>query len=116
VAEDSLTEVAFTLTEASQRVVLIEDFSNVSCNPCVTSNLILDALANGTYSRSKVAVVKYATNFPSPSDPFYTGSRTDCDARMSFYQILASPPQSWTEWIVPQAQIRRRSRLRSTTH
>jgi hypothetical protein len=91
VAEDSLTEVAFTLTEASQRVVLIEDFSNVSCNPCVTSNLILDALANGTYSRSKVAVVKYATNFPSPSDPFYTGSRTDCDARMSYYQILASP-------------------------
>lgn len=91
VAEDSLTEATFSLTEASLRVVLIEEFSNVSCNPCVTSNLILDALADRTYGRSLVAVVKYATNFPSPGDPFYTANRTDCNARMSYYQILASP-------------------------
>ncbi len=91
VGSDSLTEVTFTLNQAEERVVLIEDFSNVSCNPCVTSNLILEALANGTYGRSKVAVVKYATNFPSPSDPFYIANRPDCDSRMAYYQILAVP-------------------------
>jgi len=91
VGSDSLTEVAFTLAEAEQRVVLIEDFSNVSCNPCVASNLILEALANGTYGRSKVAVVKYATNFPSPGDPFYVANRPDSDSRMAYYQILAAP-------------------------
>ncbi|MGB6123061.1 MAG: Omp28-related outer membrane protein [Bacteroidota bacterium] len=91
VGSDSLTEAAFTLAQAEQRVVLIEDFSNVSCNPCVASNLILEALVSGTYGRSKVAVVKYATNFPSPSDPFYVANRPDCDSRMSYYQILAAP-------------------------
>jgi hypothetical protein len=91
VGSDSLTEVMFTLSQAEQRVVLIEDFSNVSCNPCVASNLILEALADGTYGRSKVAVVKYATNFPSPSDPFYLANRPDSDARMGYYQILGAP-------------------------
>ena len=91
VGSDSLTEVMFALTAAEQTAVLIEDFSNVSCNPCVVSNLILESLANGTYGRSKVAVAKYATNFPSPSDPFYTADRLDCDSRMAYYQILAAP-------------------------
>jgi hypothetical protein len=91
VGQDSLTRALFTLTAAAEMVVLIEDFSNVSCNPCIASNLILNALADGTYGRSKVAVVKYATNFPSPGDPFYTANRTDCNARMAYYQILAAP-------------------------
>jgi hypothetical protein len=76
---------------AGQRVVLIEDFSNVSCIPCVASNLILHALVGGTYSRLIVVAIKYATNFPSPSDPFYLAARPFCDLRMAYYNVLFAP-------------------------
>ena len=92
VGMDSLTTVICALTpHVAEKVVLIEDFSNVSCVPCVLSNLILHSLESGVYSGDKVAFVKYATNFPSPSDPFYLADRTDCDARMSYYSILFAP-------------------------
>ena len=39
-----------------QKVVLLEDFANVSCVPCVTSNQILESLQNGTYE-NKITVV-----------------------------------------------------------
>lgn len=73
-----------------QRVVLIEDFSNVSCGPCVTSNKILKSLKN-SYDKSKLLILKYATNFPSPVDPMHLASSGDSKTRMSFYNILFTP-------------------------
>jgi hypothetical protein len=92
VVGDSVTAIHLALgTAAAARVVLLEDFSNVSCIPCVTSDLILRALVGGTYSRSRVVALKYATNFPAPNDPFYAAAQTLCDSRMSFYNILFAP-------------------------
>ena len=76
-------------TQAS-RIVLLEDFANVSCVPCVTSNRIIEALLNGTY-KNKIAVVKFPTNFPSPNDPFYLANSSFCDERMLYYNIIGAP-------------------------
>lgn len=92
VGKDSLTSTFITLVAAGvQKVVLIEDFSNVSCVPCVVSNAILEALTNRTYGRAKLVAIKYPTNFPAPNDPFYLANRTDANARMTYYNILFAP-------------------------
>jgi hypothetical protein len=72
------------------KIVLLEDFANVSCNPCVTSNKIIYSLTH--YNNGlKVIAIKYPTNFPSPNDPFYLANSTDCNARMSYYNIFSAP-------------------------
>ena len=76
---------------AASKVVLLEDFANVSCNPCVLSNRIIESLSNYTYGRSKLVVVKFPTDFPSSSDPFYLANTADCEKRMEYYQILFAP-------------------------
>lgn len=72
------------------KVVLLEDFANVSCIPCVASNKVIEAVSN-SYGPAKLAAIKFPTNFPSPSDPFYLASKEVCDARMSYYNIIAAP-------------------------
>jgi hypothetical protein len=91
VEKDSTIDVSFTLKLAlADKIVLIEDFANVSCTPCVTSNKILESLKQ-SFGSKQILIIKYPTNFPSPSDPFYLANITDCNARMSFYNILVAP-------------------------
>lgn len=91
IKNETITE-QFTLTAAgTQKVVLLEDFANVSCVPCVTSNQIIERLAETTYGSAKLVVIKFPTNFPSPSDPFYTANKPDCNARISFYNVIQAP-------------------------
>ena len=76
---------------AAEKTVLIEDFANVSCVPCVKSNKIIESLTRVRYGYSKLIAVKYPTNFPSPYDPFYLSIKEICDARMSYYNIFVAP-------------------------
>ena len=76
---------------AATKLVLIEDFANVSCIPCVQSNKIIESLTRVTYGPSKLAAVKFPTDFPSPSDPFYLAKSDYCEARMSYYNIFFAP-------------------------
>jgi len=76
---------------AADKIVLIEDFANVSCGPCVTSNKIIESLTTVTYGASKLVAVKFPTDFPSPNDPFYLAIPGICDARMLYYNILFAP-------------------------
>ena len=73
------------------KIVLIEDFANVSCGPCVTSNKIIESLTNERYGPTKLVAVKFPTNFPSPNDPFYLAIPEICDARMLYYNISFAP-------------------------
>ena len=92
VIRDSLITLNFDLEEESlQATVLLEDFANVSCIPCVTSNKIIESLTKYTYGPNKLVAIKYPTNFPSPNDPFYLANSEDCDARMGYYSILSAP-------------------------
>ena len=76
---------------AADKTVLIEDFANVSCDPCVKSNKIIESLTNVRYGPSKLVAVKFPTNFPSPNDPFYLAIPDICDARMLYYNIFFAP-------------------------
>ena len=76
---------------AVDKTVLIEDFANVSCDPCVKSNKIIESLTTVRYGPSKLVAVKFPTNFPSPNDPFYLAIPEICDARMVYYNILFAP-------------------------
>lgn len=77
--------------EAVNKVVLIEDFANVACDPCVTSNKIVESLTNVRYGPSKLLAAKFPTNFPSPNDPFYLAIPEICNARMLYYNIFFAP-------------------------
>jgi hypothetical protein len=79
-----------SVTSAS-KIVIIEDFANVSCNPCVISNKIIEALTEITYGRSKLVAVKFPTNFPAPNDLFYLAAKEICDARISYYNVFFAP-------------------------
>lgn len=74
----------------ANKVVLIEDFANVSCIPCVASNKVIEAVSH-SYGPTKLTVIKFPTNFPSPYDPFYLANEEICDERMSYYNIIAAP-------------------------
>ncbi len=91
VVKGRVESIDAVLQTTVQKVVLIEDFSNVSCQPCVASNKIIETLTNRTYGRSKVVAIKFPTNFPSPNDTFYIHNRTDCNSRISFYSVLFAP-------------------------
>jgi hypothetical protein len=89
---DSLIFLNMVLEEKPlTNVVLIEDFANVSCNPCVISNDIIETLTNETYGRNKLVAVKFPTNFPAPNDPFYLAAKEICDARISYYNVFFAP-------------------------
>lgn len=76
---------------AVDKIVLIEDFANVSCDPCVISNKIIENLTNVRYGPSKLLAAKFPTNFPSPNDPFYLAIPEICDSRMVYYNIFSAP-------------------------
>jgi hypothetical protein len=90
--KDITVNVPFLLQEiVTSKIVLLEDFANVSCGPCVQSNLIIESLSRNTYEPSKIVIIKYATFFPGANDPFYLASKNDCDARISYYNIMSAP-------------------------
>jgi len=91
ILKDSVIELTFNLEFSIQRVVLIEDFANVSCIPCVNSNKIIESLTNVTYGSHKLVAIKYPTNFPSPNDPFYLANSEACNLRMAYYNIFFAP-------------------------
>ena len=80
-----------TAVSAASKIVIIEDFANVSCNPCVISNKILENLTEVTYGRSKLVAVKFPTNFPAPNDLFYMAAKEICDTRISYYNVFFAP-------------------------
>lgn len=84
-------KVIIVMSAMTNKVVLLEDFSNVSCQPCIQSNNAIEFLKNDVYGRSKLISIKYATDFPSRNDPMYLDSSEDSDARMEYYNILFTP-------------------------
>jgi hypothetical protein len=89
-------EVRFEITYSedaginNNKTVLLEDFANVSCIPCVASNKIIQSALH-SYGYDKIVAVKFPTFFPSPVDPFYLASKEFCDFRISYYNIFSAP-------------------------
>ncbi len=98
---DELKSLEFELEWAIAKIVLLEDFSNTSCDPCVEANLIIEQLINESYGHTKIIGIKYPTYFPGPNDPFYLANKTDSDARIMYYNIFKAPTVKIDGYLTP---------------
>ena len=82
----------FRLTDAPQpphRLVLFEEFTNTSCDPCADFSPAFDEVL---YRRlGDMVAITYHYNFPSPQDPFYLASASDVMTRAQFYGVTGVP-------------------------
>ncbi len=71
-----------------ERMILIEEFTNADCGPCVKGtehlNTVVDP-ANGIVS------IRYHTSWPSRYDPFFVNARPINSTRTSYYGIHGVP-------------------------
>ncbi|MEI7802073.1 MAG: fibronectin type III domain-containing protein [Bacteroidota bacterium] len=74
--------------QTTQRLILVEEYTNASCGPCALSNPAFDALM--TANASKVVAVRYHTSFPG-YDPFYSQNPVQNQARSIYYQVTSVP-------------------------
>ena len=75
---------------SSQRVVLLESFTNVSCPPCASSNPITHQFVED-FGTVLVLNVQYHMSWPSATDPFYLTDIADNDAARAYYGVNAVP-------------------------
>ncbi len=75
---------------ASQRVVLLETFTNVSCAPCATANPVTHTVVE-EHSTLRVLNLQYHVSWPSSSDPFYLTDTADNGGRRAYYGVNSVP-------------------------
>jgi hypothetical protein len=83
-----LTLFAGDVMAQSQRLVLVEEFTQASCGPCASQNPALNAmLANNS---TKVVSVKYQTDWPGV-DPMNVQTQSWVGPRVSYYGVTGVP-------------------------
>lgn len=72
----------------SQRLVLLEEFTQASCGPCASQNPAFNTLlaANTT----KAISIKYQTNWPGV-DPMNTQTQSEVGPRVTYYSVSGVP-------------------------
>jgi hypothetical protein len=89
VQENEKAQAEFSLVN-TQHVILGEDFTSTTCEPCFPSSLVLDSLAE-LYSESFI-VIRYHVWWPPPgNDPFYAANAEENAARNDYYDNLFAP-------------------------
>ncbi|MGB0839890.1 MAG: T9SS type A sorting domain-containing protein [Chitinophagales bacterium] len=83
----TLTVFQLESVAQSQRVVLLEQFTSASCDPCAVYNPIIDAFLED--NETQMVGIKYQSNFGY--DPMYEDNPTESDARTDFYDISGYP-------------------------
>ena len=85
-------DVYFHLTGTpghDKRLVLFEEFTNTSCDPCSEFSPSLDKTI---YARmGEMVPITYHLNFPSNNDPFYQANPGDAMARGNYYDVSGVP-------------------------
>jgi hypothetical protein len=74
---------------ATDRMVVMEHFTNTSCGPCGTYNPYIKAFVEN--HKDEMVAVQYHVDWPSPFDPFYRDNMTENDARIDFYGVTSVP-------------------------
>ena len=99
----SLTAASFDFTSSqmaivgiepklSNKVVLVEHFTQASNVACATHNLGINALLGATTNKDKVAHIAYHTSWPG-IDPMYTFNQSNGqgDSRVTYYGVTGVP-------------------------
>ncbi|HET7818436.1 MAG TPA: T9SS type A sorting domain-containing protein [Bacteroidia bacterium] len=75
-----------SLWAQSQRLVLVEEYTQASCGPCASANPTLNALLDANIA--KATSIKYQVSWPG-SDPMYNQNKTDVNTRVSYYGVAS---------------------------
>ena len=76
------------LSAQSQRLVLLEHFTQASCPPCATQNPTIHTLL--VNNPDKITSINYHTSWPG-YDPMYNHNPADNAARTSYYNVTGVP-------------------------
>jgi hypothetical protein len=80
--------LTFTAGAQSQRLVLIEEFTQASCGPCAAANPTFNTLLNN--NAGKCVSLKYQTNWPGV-DPMNAQYPSGVSSRVSYYSCTSVP-------------------------
>lgn len=80
--------VSVAVNAQSQRLTLLEEFTQASCGPCASQNPALNTLLAA--NESKAVSIKYQTNWPGV-DPMNTQTQTWVGPRVSYYTVSGVP-------------------------
>lgn len=72
----------------SQRMVLLEEFTQASCGPCVLPNQTMHTLLEA--NPDKITSIFYHTSWPG-TDPMNAHNPTDVSAKVSYYGFNSVP-------------------------
>ena len=75
----------------NNRIVLVEDFSSVTCVNCPQAAAIVRTMA--TENPGRVVTIQYHLDIPGRNDPFYAMNKSHNDARAAFYGGFNSLPR-----------------------
>lgn len=79
---------AALLPAQTQRMVLVEEFTNASCGPCAAANPALNATLDA--NMAKVVALKYQTDWPG-TDPMNAQTNANVDPRVTYYNVSGVP-------------------------
>lgn len=80
--------LSFTVNAQSQRLVLVEEFTQASCGPCAAANPSFNALLNN--NAGKCISIKYQTSWPGV-DPMNAQYPAAVSARVNYYNCNSVP-------------------------
>lgn len=80
--------VGAAVNAQSQRLTLLEEFTQASCGPCAAQNPALNALLSS--NETKTVSIKYQTNWPGV-DPMNAQTQTWVGPRVSYYAVGGVP-------------------------
>lgn len=80
--------VILQVRSQSNRLVLLEHFTQASCPPCATWNPIIQGIVEG--NPDKITYVKYHVSWPG-FDPMYLHNTVDINARVDYYNVSSVP-------------------------
>ncbi|HRY98374.1 MAG TPA: Omp28-related outer membrane protein, partial [Bacteroidales bacterium] len=83
-----LTAFGLQLAAQSQRLVLLEHFTQASCGPCATYNPGVQAIL--TANPDKITYIKYQTSWPG-YDPMNLHNPTEVASRVGYYGVSGVP-------------------------
>lgn len=69
--------------------VLVEEFTNTGCPPCAVSDPFMFEFQSSNIDR--ITVLKFHTQGPDPSDPYYKANTTDANPRADYYNVTGVP-------------------------
>lgn len=90
VLADETVAAHFDLSSIADRPVLLESFTNTSCDPCAEANPMMYELLD-ELGVQRAVLMEFHTSFPSPLDQFYLEQRALMDDRVAHYGVSQAP-------------------------